>query len=145
MAGPGADLGHQRHQPRLLRRVIAPVLGHERIERLPADQRLLHQRAHRIDHLEPAFGRQRATAGQRRIPAHRIAGHGNHLDPARIYRAEIAKRAGIDQTRGIVAARVFGDGIGRGSVQRRQRLLPQRGRRRIEARQQGLVAKWRDR
>ena len=104
---------------------------------MPADQVILHQRAHGVDHLEAVFGRQRARTGKGGIPAHRIAGDGDNLDV--LQGGEIGEGGGVDQRRGVVAARVFGDGIGGGAVQRSQGFLAKFGAAGVESGQQRAV------
>ena len=135
MAGRGVYARDERHEFGSPRGIVAPILGNEGINDLPADQPLLHQRSHRVDHLEARPRRQRPGASQRRIPAHRIAGDGDDVDAVAVDRQEVAERAGVDQRRCVVAARVPRNRIGRGSIEREQSLLAPRAALGVKARE----------
>ena len=61
----GPDFLDHSQQVRLACRIRRPVIVHKGVDQLPADQRLLHQGAHGIGHLEPGLGIERPGAGQR--------------------------------------------------------------------------------
>ena len=137
MPRPRPDLCRQVQQFRTAAGIWLPLFIHERIDDLPADHMGLHQRAHGVDHLEPVLRRKRPRAGQRRIPAHRVARHRHHLHA--LQRQEIAKRRGIDQRACVVAARMAGHGVGGRAVQSGQRFLSQGGAAGIERRHQPRI------
>ncbi len=84
------DVVHHRQQLGLARRIRLPVLAKEGIDQLPADQRLLHQRAHRVGDGETVLWSSRARAGEGGIPAHRITGDCDDFDLFAVDDSEIA-------------------------------------------------------
>ena len=117
-------LTHEDEQLVALARNLAPILVDHRVERLSADQGLVHQRAHRVDDGQARFRSRCGGAGEGDVPAHAIAGDGDDLEGVAVDAQIIGVGAGVDQRRGVVAAGVDGVGIALGCIQLADQRLP---------------------
>ena len=119
VARPRGDRSDQPEQGLAQAGHLAPVLVDHRQQDLSARFAGLAVLAHRIDDREACCRGDRARTGERRIPAHRIAGDRGDVETRPVDVEEIGVGGGEDERRGDVAARMGGDAEPVGAVQRR--------------------------